>query len=185
MVFGGVARSGFLVGYLTLLGSLAMAVVTGCGGESSTHDNGGASSMGGGAGATTGGTAGKPAVGGSGTGGLASGGSAGTGGAAGTGGSAGTSGPDMPNQSHVPSCFEPMDAGACTEFTTRYYWDVSTNKCQPFQYGGCEGNDNNFTSFKGCADYCWENVSCSCAANTPVERNIASIAARIARRIRA
>ena len=63
----------------------------------------------------------------------------------------------------VPECFQPMDAGSCTDFSGRYYFDSESGTCKEFMYGGCEGNDNNFPTKVSCTQYCQGLQTCSCA----------------------
>ena len=51
-------------------------------------------------------------------------------------------------------CLEGKDAGPCTDFKTRYYYDKTDNLCKTFQYGGCQGNGNQFRSKQTCRDTC-------------------------------
>ena len=46
--------------------------------------------------------------------------------------------------------------GPCHRYTIRYYYNVTFEKCRPFNYSGCEGNNNNFESFLYCQDSCSE-----------------------------
>ena len=46
--------------------------------------------------------------------------------------------------------------GPCHRYTKRYYYNVTFEKCLPFNYSGCEGNNNNFESFLYCQDSCSE-----------------------------
>ena len=41
----------------------------------------------------------------------------------------------------------------------RFAYDISTDKCVPFNYGGCAGNDNKFATIKECQDTCVRAVS--------------------------
>ena len=51
-------------------------------------------------------------------------------------------------------CFLPEDGGKCRAIMERYYFNSGTNKCEPFQYGGCGGNDNNFNDKHECEEAC-------------------------------
>lgn len=43
-----------------------------------------------------------------------------------------------------PVCLLPKDDGPCRAYVPRYYYNITTKKCEPFIYGGCQGNANNF-----------------------------------------
>ena len=58
-------------------------------------------------------------------------------------------------------CSQPAkEAGSCYDYVLRYSYVSSSGDCEPFYYGGCEGNDNRFES----ADEC--EAECSGAAIT-------------------
>ena len=44
--------------------------------------------------------------------------------------------------------------GPCQSFSTRYYYDQNKKECQPFQYGGCNGNANNYDTLEKCQSTC-------------------------------
>lgn len=46
------------------------------------------------------------------------------------------------------------DPGPCNKFIPRFAYDLKLNTCEPFQYGGCEGNLNNFNSLESCTEIC-------------------------------
>ncbi|NXE45562.1 TFPI1 inhibitor, partial [Casuarius casuarius] len=55
----------------------------------------------------------------------------------------------------IPSlCMTPMDRGLCRAKERRFFYNYSTGKCRPFNYSGCGGNENNFTSRKSCLSIC-------------------------------
>ncbi|XP_037086588.1 papilin-like, partial [Pollicipes pollicipes] len=69
-------------------------------------------------------------------------------------------------------CSLPSDPGPCTAFETRWYRDPASGTCETFQYGGCEGNSNNFLTRAECLERCQndnraENEIC----NQPPETN--------------
>jgi Kunitz/Bovine pancreatic trypsin inhibitor domain len=47
-------------------------------------------------------------------------------------------------------CFMPPVMGRCRGFFSRWYWDSEAGRCEEFTYGGCGGNENNFTSKEEC-----------------------------------
>ncbi|KAJ8038426.1 Carboxypeptidase inhibitor SmCI [Holothuria leucospilota] len=48
----------------------------------------------------------------------------------------------------------PPDPGPCHDKDHRLFYDVHTDICQYFLYGGCEGNQNNFESVEECQSVC-------------------------------
>ncbi|KAJ8349575.1 hypothetical protein SKAU_G00247050 [Synaphobranchus kaupii] len=52
------------------------------------------------------------------------------------------------------SCALKMDDGPCKALIERFYFDVDTRRCQRFDYGGCQGNANNFVSMEECEKMC-------------------------------
>jgi hypothetical protein len=96
---------------------------------------------------TTGGsmpTGGKPAIGGS----LAAGGSLASGGSRATGGTS-ADGQSL--------CLMPADSGPCKAAILEYFFNVETGRCEPFTYGGCEGNANRFDTLDACQKRCTPN----------------------------
>lgn len=51
-------------------------------------------------------------------------------------------------------CELPADAGPCEAAMPRFFFDTATGSCQPFTYGGCDGNRNNFESLRACQSAC-------------------------------
>lgn len=49
--------------------------------------------------------------------------------------------------------FQP-DTGFCRALFTSWYYDIRARDCLTFRYGGCDGNQNNFGSYKECARVC-------------------------------
>jgi hypothetical protein len=92
---------------------------------------------------------------GAGGGSIIPGGAAGTGGALVVGGSAGAAGATA-DYSSLPSCLQPPESGPCNAAFMRYAFDLGTLSCQPFLYGGCGGNENNFATLEACVSLCDE-----------------------------
>lgn len=55
-------------------------------------------------------------------------------------------------------CRLPPDKGPCRKYTTRFYYDSVNQTCMQFEYGGCEGNENNFQSKEDCSVKCYGTV---------------------------
>lgn len=51
-------------------------------------------------------------------------------------------------------CELPMSRGNCKAAVNRFYYDSATKACQPFTYGGCGGNGNNFGTKESCEALC-------------------------------
>lgn len=56
----------------------------------------------------------------------------------------------------IESCNLPKEVGGseCTEKHARWLFSAEDNKCMPFYYTGCGGNENNFDSEHSCAEQC-------------------------------
>ncbi|KAM6174228.1 tissue factor pathway inhibitor [Erethizon dorsatum] len=51
-------------------------------------------------------------------------------------------------------CFLEDDVGICRAYITRYFYNNESRQCEPFTYGGCLGNLNNFESLEACKNTC-------------------------------
>ncbi|CAG9813449.1 unnamed protein product, partial [Phaedon cochleariae] len=51
-------------------------------------------------------------------------------------------------------CEQKQEAGPCNGQYQRYWYDEETGQCQPFVYGGCKGNKNNFPTIEACRQQC-------------------------------
>ena len=51
-------------------------------------------------------------------------------------------------------CTLAPEAGPCTASITRFYYNVTTQTCQQFSYGGCFPNENNFFTQHDCEEKC-------------------------------
>ncbi len=51
-------------------------------------------------------------------------------------------------------CYLPRKPGFCSEKLPKWYYDTSENKCMPFYYSNCDGNDNRFNSQEECDKTC-------------------------------
>ena len=53
-----------------------------------------------------------------------------------------------------PVCSLPAEVGPCDGNFLRHFYNAETESCEIFQYGGCEGNENNFRSLEECEEEC-------------------------------
>ncbi|XP_067945663.1 spondin-1-like [Watersipora subatra] len=51
-------------------------------------------------------------------------------------------------------CVMDAEPGVCSGNFTRFYYNVSMQKCQAFSYGGCRGNENRFDTMGECERSC-------------------------------
>ncbi|CAI5451245.1 unnamed protein product [Caenorhabditis angaria] len=52
------------------------------------------------------------------------------------------------------ACAMPPDAGTCTSYIPRWFFNSQTGQCEQFAYGSCGGNDNNFVDRSTCERRC-------------------------------
>ncbi|MEQ2286148.1 hypothetical protein AMECASPLE_039245, partial [Ameca splendens] len=52
------------------------------------------------------------------------------------------------------ACLLQLEEGTCGEDIERYYYNTVTQKCEVFNYRGCEGNANNFKNYQECRRTC-------------------------------
>ena len=58
----------------------------------------------------------------------------------------------------VDTCSLPVDQGPCFAMYNRFAFDVESDRCRRFTFGGCEGNGNNFESLRECQERCPSRV---------------------------
>jgi hypothetical protein len=68
-----------------------------------------------------------------------------------SGGNAGTSGVGA---SALPTCLRPAESGPCNAYFERFAFNGRTLTCEPFVYGGCGDNGNNFETAAACEATC-------------------------------
>ncbi|KAK0424287.1 hypothetical protein QR680_008593 [Steinernema hermaphroditum] len=51
-------------------------------------------------------------------------------------------------------CKLPREQGNCGTYSNRWWFNAKTGNCEEFIYSGCQGNANNFETYKECQDYC-------------------------------
>ncbi|KAL0809739.1 hypothetical protein ABMA28_011245 [Loxostege sticticalis] len=53
-----------------------------------------------------------------------------------------------------PACKQPIEPGTCYGYFEVYGYNTTTEKCELFIYGGCEGNDNRYETIGECQQAC-------------------------------
>uniref|UniRef100_H3CGS7 Serine peptidase inhibitor, Kunitz type 1 b n=1 Tax=Tetraodon nigroviridis TaxID=99883 RepID=H3CGS7_TETNG len=51
-------------------------------------------------------------------------------------------------------CRAPVKVGPCRAAFPRWWFNASTGQCQPFTFGGCKGNSNNYLTEEDCVSAC-------------------------------
>ncbi|XP_053103584.1 kunitz-like toxin PcKuz2 [Hemicordylus capensis] len=51
-------------------------------------------------------------------------------------------------------CSLPPDGGPCYVLEERWFFNMEAKGCEPFNYGGCGGNENNFNMRENCEVSC-------------------------------
>ncbi|BHF58856.1 zinc-containing alcohol dehydrogenase [Sparganum proliferum] len=51
-------------------------------------------------------------------------------------------------------CKQPIEVGPCFALIPRFAFNKTVGKCVHFNYGGCQGNQNNFESLEACQQMC-------------------------------
>ncbi|KAG7245039.1 hypothetical protein INR49_023605 [Caranx melampygus] len=51
-------------------------------------------------------------------------------------------------------CRFPKEEGPCRALFHKYFFNMTTMQCEPFNYGGCQGNSNRFQDLTSCMEYC-------------------------------
>ncbi|XP_047994780.1 papilin-like isoform X4 [Leguminivora glycinivorella] len=51
-------------------------------------------------------------------------------------------------------CSLPAEVGLCRAAIPRFYFNAASRRCEPFTYGGCGGNHNNFETIQECEQRC-------------------------------
>lgn len=54
----------------------------------------------------------------------------------------------------VDPCQLPAKVGNCRALIPRWYFNSQSGRCEPFHFGGCGGNGNNFFTVDACRAQC-------------------------------
>lgn len=69
-------------------------------------------------------------------------------------------------------CSSLPDTGPCDGLFSNYFYNTSSALCEPFEYGGCQGNANNYQTKQECIDSCFETDNCLLPASAGFGRAI-------------
>ncbi|XP_051858054.1 kunitz-type U19-barytoxin-Tl1a [Drosophila albomicans] len=56
-------------------------------------------------------------------------------------------------------CHQPKETGRCFALFYRFAYNLDTQSCEEFIYGGCAGNSNNFDTKEQCEQVCLSKVA--------------------------
>ena len=57
-------------------------------------------------------------------------------------------------------CNEPVSPGTCEDSVTQYFFNSESRQCERFEYSGCGGNSNRFSSAIDCLRSCKPESQC-------------------------
>ena len=60
----------------------------------------------------------------------------------------------LPAMFCTAGCVLPSDPGPCEAYMPMYFYNATSGRCEMFVYGGCQGNDNRFTTLELCQQAC-------------------------------
>ena len=66
-------------------------------------------------------------------------------------------------------CLQPKVEGPCEAYIPSYFYNKDSEDCEPFIYGGCHGNDNNFKNLNECRSQCVASVKSDPPTPPPAE----------------
>jgi hypothetical protein len=73
-------------------------------------------------------------------------------------------------------CLLPYDIGPCDGICPRFFYDAETGECEPFDFGCCDGNANNFLTQEACEATCPNGLAPSQPVPTVSEWGLATTA---------
>ncbi|KAF7656572.1 hypothetical protein LDENG_00039420 [Lucifuga dentata] len=67
-------------------------------------------------------------------------------------------------------CRFPKEEGPCRALLRRYFFNMTTMQCEPFYYGGCQGNANRFQDLTSCMEHCSPQKSVPVLCLDPLDK---------------
>ncbi|XP_075900241.1 tissue factor pathway inhibitor 2 isoform X2 [Nelusetta ayraudi] len=67
-------------------------------------------------------------------------------------------------------CRFPKEEGPCRALFTRYFFNMTSMQCEPFYYGGCQGNSNRFQNLASCTEYCSPKKTVPVLCQDPLDK---------------
>ncbi|XP_061486740.1 kunitz-type serine protease inhibitor bitisilin-1-like [Rhineura floridana] len=64
--------------------------------------------------------------------------------------------PHVSGQKRPEFCYLPAETGPWRVYVIRFFYNKSSGECEPFFYGSCQGNANNFKTLEECRLTCVE-----------------------------
>ena len=55
-------------------------------------------------------------------------------------------------------CLMTTDSGPCRAYKEYFYYNATTQQCESFIYGGCDGTANRFVTVEHCTEYCQPGI---------------------------
>ena len=66
----------------------------------------------------------------------------------------------LPSHGGKDICELPPDGGPCEAYSEQYFYNSTSEACEKFIYGGCDGNKNRFPSIGECERTCTDQSEC-------------------------
>jgi len=82
---------------------------------------------------------------------------------------------DAPEGGLPETCLMPEQVGPCDAYVPSYWHNPATGLCEPFIYGGCQGNANRFASLAECQAACHGGAVNMDACSVPTDCSLASV----------
>ena len=67
------------------------------------------------------------------------------------------------------TCKLPLEVGPCRASIQSWGYNSETGQCEEFTFGGCRGNDNNFSSRENCQEFCGQTSTTTTVTSTTTQ----------------